>query len=254
MRARLILPALAMVSLLAGCAARHAPPAPAHPPSPRAADAGTAKVGAPYRVNGRWYRPVAQAAGYDETGIASWYGRKFHGRKTANGERFDMYAMTAAHKTLPLPTMVRVTNLENGRSVVVRVNDRGPFVKNRLIDLSWAAAKALGFAEKGTARVRVQTLDAPRPAVRSASISSSSAASAPARPGRIYIQLGAFASRANAERLARRVAGARVQPRRWDGGMLYRVRLGPFSRVGEIERELGRLTARGFGNAVVVIE
>ncbi len=250
--------------LLAACAARHAPPPPAaHAPAPpqAAAPQGEVKVGAPYRVNGRWYRPVAQAAGYDETGIASWYGRKFHGRKTANGERFDMYAMTAAHKTLPLPTMVRVTNLENGRSVIVRVNDRGPFVKNRLIDLSWAAARALGFDRKGTARVRVQTLDVPpdrRPAAHAAATPgrppAADAAAPAARMGRIYIQLGAFASRGNALRLARRVAGAQVQPRRLDGAVLYRVRLGPFSRIGAIEQELNRLSAQGFGDAVVVIE
>ncbi|MDX8401305.1 MAG: septal ring lytic transglycosylase RlpA family protein [Mariprofundaceae bacterium] len=249
MRRFLIPLCVGLMALLPGCGHRHPSP-PSHlTAAGQAPHSGSkVKIGAPYRVNGRWYRPVAQVSGYDETGIASWYGRKFHGRKTANGERFDMHAMTAAHKTLPLPTMVRVTNLENGRSVVVRVNDRGPFVKGRLIDLSWAAAKALGFLEKGTARVRVQTLDMqPGTPTR---------ATAPVTPhaGRIYIQLGAFASRANAERLARRVQGASVQPGRWDGGTLYRVRMGPFTRIGAIERALTRLTAQGFGDAVVVIE
>jgi rare lipoprotein A len=119
------------------------------------------KVGSPYRINGSWYYPEAVSS-YAATGIASWYGSSYHGRLTANGERYDMYALTAAHPTLQLPSMVRVTNLENGRSLVLRVNDRGPFVKRRLIDLSWAAARELGFERQGLARVQVVYLgDAP---------------------------------------------------------------------------------------------
>lgn len=114
-------------------------------------------VGAPYRVKGRVYVPRANP-GYDRTGTASWYGRAFHGRRTANGERFNMNAMTAAHPTLPLSTLVRVTNLDNGRSVTVRVNDRGPFARGRIIDLSRAGARALGFEARGTARVRVSVV------------------------------------------------------------------------------------------------
>jgi len=112
------------------------------------------KIGRPYQVNGVWYYPKAQP-GYDETGIASWYGHPFHGRSTANGERYDMNALTAAHKTLPLPSRVRVTNLENGRAIVLRVNDRGPFVNGRIIDVSRRGAQLLGFETAGTARVRV---------------------------------------------------------------------------------------------------
>jgi rare lipoprotein A len=115
------------------------------------------KVGSPYRINGRWYHP-AVVSSYQETGIASWYGSSYHGRLTANGELYDMYALSAAHPTLQLPSVVRVTNLENGRSLVLRVNDRGPFVKNRLIDLSWAAARELGFERQGLARVHVTFL------------------------------------------------------------------------------------------------
>jgi rare lipoprotein A len=115
-------------------------------------------VGGPYRVKGRWYRPHANSS-YDRVGVASWYGSAFHGRRTANGERFDMNALTAAHPTLPLSTVVRVTNLDNGRSIAVRINDRGPFARNRIIDMSRAGARALGFATQGTARVRV-TVDA----------------------------------------------------------------------------------------------
>ena len=121
---------------------------------------GAYKVGAPYQANGEWYFPKVEPD-YDETGVASWYGREFHGRPTANGETFDMHAVSAAHPTLPLPTWVRITNLENGRSLVVRVNDRGPFVDNRIIDLSFRAAQLLGFATTGLARTRVEALPGP---------------------------------------------------------------------------------------------
>jgi len=118
---------------------------------------GTFKVGDPYQIGGIWYYP-REDDDYNETGIASWYGTQFHGRPTANGERFDMNLLSAAHPTLPLPSNVRVTNLNNGRSIVVRVNDRGPFAHGRIIDLSRAAARELGFEQDGTAPVRVQNL------------------------------------------------------------------------------------------------
>ena len=118
---------------------------------------GVYKVGEPYQMNGVWYTPV-EDYGYDETGIASWYGADFHGRATANGETYDMNEVTAAHKTLPLPSLARVTNLENGRSLIVRVNDRGPFVAGRILDLSRRSAQLLGLEGKGTGRVRVQIL------------------------------------------------------------------------------------------------
>jgi rare lipoprotein A len=124
-------------------------------PEPRA---GEYKIGKPYEVAGVWYYPRVEY-GYRETGIASWYGPNFHGNRTANGETFDQYKLTAAHRTLPLPSMVRVTNLENGRSVVLRVNDRGPFKNNRIIDVSMRAADLLGFRKTGTAKVLVEVLD-----------------------------------------------------------------------------------------------
>ena len=116
---------------------------------------GTYKVGKPYQIKGVWYYPKEQPD-YNETGIASWYGEPFHGRKTANGETYDMNALTAAHKTLPMPVKVRVTNLENGRSLMLTVNDRGPFVAGRIIDVSRRAAQLLGFEKQGTAKVRVE--------------------------------------------------------------------------------------------------
>ena len=123
----------------------------------RVAAGGIYKIGTPYEIEGEWYYPQEDAT-YDNTGIASWYGTKFHGRRTANGEIFDMDLLTAAHPTLPMPVRAKVTNLENGRSVVVRINDRGPFAKDREIDMSRHAADILGFKEKGTAKVRVQYL------------------------------------------------------------------------------------------------
>ncbi len=135
--------------LLAGCAGKP-------PPPPKAI--GVYKVGEPYQVAGVWYYPREQPD-YDETGIASWYGPGFHGKATANGETYDMNALTAAHKTLPLPVNVRVTNLDNGRSIVLKINDRGPFVNGRIIDVSRRGAQLLGFGEAGTAPVRVQIQD-----------------------------------------------------------------------------------------------
>jgi len=113
----------------------------------------------PYTVLGKTYFPISDGHRYTATGTASWYGTKFHGQPTANGEKYDLYGMSAAHKTLPLPTYVKVTNLDNGRTVTLRVNDRGPFYSDRIIDLSFAAAKKLGFAESGTARVKVEGID-----------------------------------------------------------------------------------------------
>ncbi len=118
---------------------------------------GNYKVGTPYQIKGTWYYP-AEDWSYDETGIASWYGPNFHGKDTANGETYDMNALTAAHRTLPMPSFVRVVNLENGRALVLRINDRGPFAKGRIIDVSRRGAQLLGFKEQGTAKVRVQIL------------------------------------------------------------------------------------------------
>ncbi|NCF79746.1 MAG: septal ring lytic transglycosylase RlpA family protein [Alphaproteobacteria bacterium] len=147
---------IAATLLLAGCASfsdRRA----AEEQGRRVAAGGIYKIGTPYEIEGDWYYPQEDTT-YDNTGIASWYGSKFHGRRTANGEIFDMDLLTAAHPTLPMPVRAKVTNLENGHSVVVRINDRGPFAKDREIDMSRHAADVLGFKEKGTAQVRVQYL------------------------------------------------------------------------------------------------
>src|SRR3974390_2958601 len=140
--------------LTAGLAACSTAPSTTYGPVTVPPNAGIYKVGQPYQIEGTWYYPREQPD-YDETGIASWYGPSFHGQHTANGEIFDATGISAAHRTLPMPVNVRVTNLENGKSLMVRVNDRGPFARGRIIDLSVGAAKLLGFYGKGTARVRV---------------------------------------------------------------------------------------------------
>jgi rare lipoprotein A len=149
---------LALLSLALSACAVHRP----LPPPPASAQTappkgGLYKVGTPYQIDGVWYYP-AEDYNYDETGIASWYGEQFHGKYTANGETFDLNAVTAAHRTLPMPTIVEVTNLENGRSIQIRVNDRGPYARGRIIDLSRRSAQLLGFEQQGTAKVRVRIL------------------------------------------------------------------------------------------------
>ncbi|MBT8422594.1 MAG: septal ring lytic transglycosylase RlpA family protein, partial [Gammaproteobacteria bacterium] len=216
--------------LLGGCSAyRWEQPAPNSDRSaPVNQDMTRTKRGNPpfYEVFGVRYQVMNSSDGYRQRGVASWYGKKFHGRQTSNGERYDMYRMTAAHKTLPLPTNVKVTNLDNGRSVIVRVNDRGPFVKGRIIDMSYAAAQALDMTQAGTARVEVVALDtsytgaiaavsATQPA---AGKSAETAARAPADPvmtdlpaqPRMYVQVGAFGEVTNARNLAEQLSGSGV--------------------------------------------
>jgi rare lipoprotein A len=236
---------------LAGCAREPLRPAP--PPTavvPPASD-GTprdeprAKYGNPpfYEVNGRRYVVLPTAVGYVEQGIASWYGPDFHGGRTSTGETYDMDAMTGAHPTLPLPTWVRVTNLENGRSVVVRLNDRGPFAKGRIIDLSRAAALQLDMVRAGTARVEVVSLAGGAPA-----------ATAPQPVAAYYAQAGAFGSRENAEALAARlrdagIPGVAVTDASADGRALFRVHAGPVATLPDFDALIDRLRAAGAGDA-----
>lgn len=256
-----ILLAITLLLSLAGCGKSH-PTRSAYASKSISSHGGTYKTGKSYQVAGRWYHPMESAEGYNETGTASWYGSKFHGRKTSNGERYDMYAMSAAHKTLPLPTMVRVTNLDNGRSVVVRVNDRGPFVKNRLIDLSYAAARQLGYDKTGTAPVHVEVIGyassaptAKKPASRPVPRSVHSEALS---PGSMYIQLGAFSSHSNAVRmkalLQQDYPNIDIYSRNGGYSEIYRVRIGPFDKVENIESNVLTLQRRGYRDAIVVIE
>lgn len=203
----------------------------------------------PYEVRGASFRPLASAAGYQARGTASWYGREFHGRPTANGERYDMLAMTAAHPTLPIPSYVRVTHLNNGRSVVVRINDRGPFRRDRLIDLSYVAAAKLGLVNHGSGPVEVRAVlpgGSPAPAL----ITASAAPGAQPLPGeRVYLQVGAFGEAAAAHRLASRLRGevstpVSVQPANSENRWLHRVRVGPLPQA-LVEQTVARLGALG---------
>jgi rare lipoprotein A len=194
-----------------------------------------------YDVLGKRYYVLAAAEGHVERGVASWYGPGFHNARTSNGESYDMYAMTAAHKTLPLPCYARVTNLSNGRSVVVRINDRGPFVGNRIIDLSYTAAAKLDMLKAGTAFVEVRIITPQQSAALDRSMQSPAAD--------LYVQAGAFADPANARKLAAKLRAAgiadvivRSPP---DGSRLHRVRVGPVTSVADFDRVASRLSALG---------
>lgn len=180
----------------------------------------------PYQVFGKDYVPLAAGQAYRERGTASWYGKKFHGQKTSSGEVYDMYAMTAAHRTLPIPSYARVTNVANGRSVVVRINDRGPFHSQRIIDLSYAAAYRLGYIQAGSATVEVESIDASQPVQEAKREDLKEEAG-------VYVQVGAFSSRENAEelreRVARQLAWLSEQVRVLAEGGLWRLRVGPYA-------------------------
>ncbi|HUA90540.1 MAG TPA: septal ring lytic transglycosylase RlpA family protein [Steroidobacteraceae bacterium] len=199
-----------------------------------------------YEVMGQRYTVLAAADGYLERGVASWYGPTFHGGSTSSGEPYDMYGMTAAHKTLPLPTYVRVTNLRNGKSVVVRVNDRGPFVANRLIDLSYTAASRLDMLREGTTLVEVRALTPGVPDDLSRSTQ--------APPPALYIQAGAFADEQNAQHLVAQLqsaglASAFVLSPVEGKSRLYRVRLGPVASVADFDQLAQRLRGLGIRDA-----
>lgn len=213
----------------------------------------------PYQIRGRWYHPAHQP-NYDEVGEASWYGPGFDGRSTSTGERFDQHALTAAHTTLPLPGLVEVTNLANGRSVVVRINDRGPFVDGRIIDLSRGAADALDMTRQGVGRVRVRYLGmAPRTGggyagVQTASTATSATTPAAAGGTSIYwIQAGSFQDRDNARAAARRLGDrARVDAAHVNGRRLWRVMLGPWGDPNQAEQARRGAIAHGFSDAAIV--
>ncbi|AYG95891.1 septal ring lytic transglycosylase RlpA family protein [Brevundimonas naejangsanensis] len=229
----------------------------------------------PYQIRGRWYHPQEQP-NYDEVGQASWYGGYHHGRPTSTGERFDMNALTAAHKTLPLPSLVEVTNRANGRRVILRVNDRGPFVDGRIIDLSRGAAEELGLLNQGVGEVRVRyvgraprqgggtalrqaeaaTPVQPQPPMRQAEAGPRpyyEATTAAAATNSYWVQAGAFSDRRGADRVARRLGDrAVVQNIDRDGRPLFRVVVGPWPDAGAAERARQAVVARGFDDALLI--
>jgi peptidoglycan lytic transglycosylase len=265
--------AVLSIGSLAACAGNAPQPS---SPEPRAATSGPGATspsalprsdrGNPpfYEVLGKRYHVLPTSAGYVERGIASWYGRDFHGLATSSGETYDMHAMTAAHTTLPLPTWVEVTNLVNGKRVVVKVNDRGPFVDNRLIDLSYAAATALDMVRTGTTRVEVRTVAPPLDAFRA---DASVAAAAPvltqaegvAATERLFLQIGAFSEAENAERLAARLrasgfSNSTVVSEPGDRRGLHRVWLGPVRDSVEFDAIDARLRTIGVSGARLVVD
>jgi rare lipoprotein A len=260
-------------------------------PSVRPSDVqGFQKIGAPYQVNGTWYIPTHEPD-YNEVGTASWYGRDFHGKSTANGELFDMNIVSAAHPTLPIPSLVEVTNLTNGRSMVVRVNDRGPFVADRLIDLSARGAELLGYREQGSTQVRVRYIGPadPEPVVTNANLTAPGeekkwtkptpspvqtatttrvAEQKPARPMKpttvntddvasgLYVQAGAFSRRANAERAlaqAAEIGQAKiVETETASGASLYRILIGPVQSQSEAAALAKAVSGQGVSGAHIM--
>jgi rare lipoprotein A len=220
-----------------------APASPAQAPAPPAEPAPRAGNPPFYDVLGVRYFVRPDSEGYREQGVASWYGAPFHGRRTSSGDVYDMHDFTAAHKTLPLPSRVRVTNLDNGRSVIVTVNDRGPFVKDRLIDLSYAAAKELGIVQSGTAPVEVAALDGPREGAID----------------QLFLQVGAYGEEANAARLKSQLEASGVSKVviRYDGEVspaLYRVRIGPIADSAEYDALAAQMAVLRIANPRLVTE
>ncbi|MBF0176549.1 MAG: septal ring lytic transglycosylase RlpA family protein [Magnetococcales bacterium] len=251
---------LAAVALFEGCSSPRQPVevvAP-QPPSPSVLQTKSAekphpelyRLKPPYTIFGVTYFPMPSAREYVEKGIASWYGDYFHGRATAAGELYDQDDLTAAHPTLPLHTVLRVTNLQNGRQAVLRVNDRGPFVKNRLIDLSRGAATALGFNEAGTALVKVEAIEPPPGMFNRIT---------QARPEMVgvYVQVGAFRSQQKADHLAReleKLAQIRVHKAQVGEETFFRVRMGPFPSIETADSLVETLVAQGFGEGRIIVE
>ena len=223
-----------------------------------------------YQVFGQRYYVLSSSVGYVERGVASWYGPGFHKVRTSAGEPYDMYAMTAAHKTLPLPAYVRVTNLQNGRSVVVRVNDRGPFVDNRIIDLSYSAALKLDVVRNGTAFVEVRSIDPSQPAetLAAAPLTVPAAPTAPVAPplnpppaanAPLFVQAGAFSDPENAKRLAAKLGSGGygnifVRDDEIAGRRMYRVRIGPIQNVAEFDRVTAALKRDGVRDVHLALE
>jgi rare lipoprotein A len=209
-----------------------------------------------YVVYGKRYYTLDSSKGYRERGQASWYGTKFHGKRTSSGEPYDLYAMTAAHKTLPLPTYVEVTNLDNGRSVIVKVNDRGPFHGDRIIDLSYTAATKLGFMSNGTGMVEVRAIDPASPTVAEVP---SPAPSQPHTGQTLYLQVGAFSSQHNAERLRqeiqdREVGTVRIVEAESSNGRLYKVQVGPLAGDSEADQVARSLKSLGINESRSIVQ
>jgi peptidoglycan lytic transglycosylase len=266
-----------LILLLAGCATdgpprtgsiipRDLPP----DPVPRKEARSRYGNGPVYEVLGKNYRVMNSSHGYQETGVASWYGKKFHGRMTSNQERYDMHGMTAAHKSLPLPTYVRVKNLRNNKSIIVRVNDRGPFVHNRIIDLSYSAARKLDMISTGTSLVEVTAISFDEPPKRPAQpiVVSTPVKKEPPKPepsgpatnqSTVYVQVGAFGDAENARKrfaLLRSggIGDAFVLEDNSTSPALYRIRIGPIADVLQYDNLVAQLQDLGISETHLVTD
>jgi len=217
----------------------------------------------PYSVLGKTYQVLPTEEGYRERGVASWYGEKFHGHKTSNGEVFDMYQVSAAHKSLPIPSFLQVTNLDNNRSIVVRVNDRGPFHGDRIVDLSYAAALKLGYADRGTARVELEAIiangsDSDRAGARTRIVNLETGNRAIS--GEKYLQVGAFSDLNLAREVSEKLRVMTNRPviisfiNNTENGVLHRVRIGPVNDPGEIRRITQSVVAASLGSPYTITE
>jgi len=212
----------------------------------------------PYKINGRTYYPLPSAQGFEQTGIASWYGSKFHGRKTSNGETYNMYEATAAHKTLPMNTYLLVKNLENNQEMTVRVNDRGPFVRGRIIDMTKTGASKLAFIDKGTARVRITALGEAETYRHGAVTTERFKEHPDFRVGEFYVQIGSFTDSNNARRLKKKMLswGRKAVIRKFDRGDLifFRVQVRGGTTLAAAERVEKVLNESGFPDTFVVAQ
>jgi rare lipoprotein A len=247
---RLIIPVALAALLLAACAgdkkkdaepgdgpsSRHITAADVHDAVPKNEPLARYGNHSPYTVLGKTYTVLPSSKGYHERGIASWYGSKFHGRRTSSGELYDMHLATAAHKSLPLPTYAEVTNLDNGRKMIVKINDRGPFHEGRIIDLSYAAAIKLGVDKTGTARIDVRAID----------VKTSKRSSVKLADG-TFLQVGAFSKRRTADDLAGKMIAAQLKPVSVQKSRgLYKVWIGPYASEAEIEASMRRVVELGY--------
>jgi len=261
---------LFMLLLLSGCASKGTPELSGLSPQAQAIAiknyGGVYKIGNPYKIMGKWYYPKEDYS-YSEVGMASWYGKDFHAKKTANGETYDMNTLTAAHRTLPLPSIVRVTNLENGRSLVLRVNDRGPYAKDRIIDISKRGAQLLGYQTKGITKVRVEIMEEESKALKAAMLGKkvpdiseipvmkTSSSDENSTNTAYYVQAGSFSQKDLADNLYTRLCKfgkGVVKEANISGVIFYRVRIGPFSYREEAEVMLNQIRDYGIYDAKIV--
>ena len=263
---------IALCTLVAACASHGTPELSGLSPKAQAVVikqyGGVYKVGNPYQIMGRWYYPKEDYS-YSEIGTASWYGDDFHAKRTANGEKYDMNTLTAAHRTLPLPSIVRVTNLENGRSLVVRVNDRGPYAKERIIDVSKRGAQLLGYQTKGTTKVKVEILADESRALKAALLNQKvPAVSKPVEKAEFkpavshanqahFIQVGSFRQKELAlstQDKLQKLGKTQVVTADVNGATYYRVRLGPIEEEKQAQDVLIKVQNNGFHDARMINE